>query len=86
MGVRDFTSSEIMNISLGRTKVINALDTEAYEGNFAVIHCLTNCVFAVLEEDADTPLIDTEIPGGTILYGKFTEVQLTSGAARIYGE
>lgn len=67
-------------------------DTNAETGNWRMIQCLTNTVFATLTSNFTTNGTSTAtvgsdygtVPAGTILYGKFTAVDLTSGLVILY--
>lgn len=52
----------------------------------AVIQCLTDTVFATLTNTLGSgdAITGVTLPAGTLLYGKFTAITLTSGAIAAY--
>jgi len=89
MAEPDFKKYDVkaaQNLALGQGGVITETGTTALTGHFVAIQILTDTVFATLTEtnhSGDDATTVTYV-AGSIIYGNFTAVTLTSGAVRIY--
>ncbi len=75
------------NLALGQGGTIVETGTTALTGlNVFAIQCLTDTVFATLTDAGATgdAMTGFSIIAGTIIYGEFTAITLTSGAIRAY--
>ena len=63
-------------------------DTDAHAGIFFAVHCTEATVFADLSgnmENESALISDaTSFAAGTVIYGRFTSIDLTSGAVIAY--
>ncbi len=86
MSMNDLTSGEALNVSLGKRGVNNISGTDEYRGEWDIVQVLNETVFDILtESNTDSTIEELTIPAGTVLYGCFTVIKLTSGAVRAYG-
>jgi len=80
----------ILSAQAGQSGVTNFNDTTARTGNWFAIQIIADVVFTTLtESDAEgTADMVTGITysAGTVIYGKFTAITLTSGTCRAYKE
>ena len=85
-------ASDVTLSTMGVKGAILVTDTTAITGAFRAIVMLTDVVFSnlasnITKNDATTASAAVDfgtIAQGTVLYGKFTEVTLTSGTALLY--
>lgn len=73
-------------VSLGQRGFVYVGDTAATSGNFAAIQIISDTVFASLSALNSTVggLVGETLLSGTIIYGPFTNLQLTSGKVIAY--
>jgi hypothetical protein len=89
----ELQAAELKHSALGQKGAILLTDTTAIAGNFRIIMVLADAVFNTLTSDITKNGADTlaaaadfgTVTKGTILYGKFTAVKLTSGTVLVYG-
>jgi hypothetical protein len=79
-------------VSLGQRGCVCIYEANSATGNFAAVQCLTDVVFVALDtiegsvaDSAFYPLVDNGVtfPAGTIIYGRFTFVEISAGQAVI---
>ena len=90
-----FTVSEAQNAALGQAGAKFISDDATHTGSFVAIQCLEDTVFATLTP-ADTTygygvgsyngntMASETITAGTVIYGRWTTVDLTSGLVIAY--
>ena len=85
-------AAELKKSGFGQNGAILVTDTTAITGKFRIIVVLADTVFATLTSDitkngATTASAAADfgtVTKGTVLYGKFTAVTLTSGTVLLY--
>ena len=93
--IRKYSVLEQGNLGLGQAGAKFISDTAEHTGTFVAIHCLEATVFATLTpEDALTgygvgsyngnSMASESIPAGTVIFGRWTTVDLTSGLVIAY--
>jgi hypothetical protein len=76
---------ELIDTITGKKGTINIIDTALHTGNWEAIQFIADSVIASLTESSSSGSLATKtITAGTIIYGQFTAIQLTSGIARCY--
>lgn len=69
----------------GTGGVVNTSNTTAVTGNFFAVQAVTEVVLTSLSETgAEGNLNGATLAAGTVLYGRFTGYQLSSGTLRAY--
>lgn len=79
------TEPEMQRAELGQYGFTYESGTTARTGVFFKIHCITTTTFNTLtgNHDGDT-FTGVAFPAGTIIYGRFTAITLTSGSVIAY--
>ena len=81
----NLTSQTILNVALGQLGFTVIANTVARVGHWCAIQCLTNTVLATLTGfSIDGDLTGYTLTAGTVIYGSFTAITLTSGLAIAY--
>lgn len=87
-----YGTEQMIASGIGQNGAILVTDTTAVTGNFRIIQVLENTAFTLLTSDmkkngATTAAAAADfgtVTAGTVLYGKFTAVTLTSGKVILY--
>ena len=90
-----FTVAEAQNAGMGQAGAKFISDNEEHTGSFVAIQCLEDTVFATLTPSDTTSgygvgsyngntMASETIPAGTVIYGRWTTVDLTSGLVIAY--
>jgi hypothetical protein len=88
----ELQAAELQHSGFGQKGAILLTDTTEITGNFKIIMVLADAVFNTLTSDitkngTTTAAVGSDfgtITKGTILYGRFTAVKLTSGTVIVY--
>ena len=90
-----FTVAEAQNAGMGQAGAKFISDNETHSGSFVAIQCLEDTVFAALTPSDTTygygvgsyngnTMASETITAGTVIYGRWTTVDLTSGLVIAY--
>jgi hypothetical protein len=94
-GLHKRTVQEALNASMGQAGAKFISDNEEHTGSFVAIQCIEDTVFATLTPSDTTygygvgsyngnTMASETIPAGTVIYGRWTTVDLTSGLVIAY--
>ena len=92
MSVIELQAADLQHTAMGMKGSIFLTDTTAITGDFRTIYVYADAVFSLFTSDitkngTDTAVVAADfgiVPVGTMLYGKFTAVTLTSGKVILY--
>lgn len=74
--------------AFGNPGAFNLVNTATKTGRFKTVQCLTATVIAAYTDDTELSgsgsLVGLTLDPGTVLFGDFSSIQLTSGAVRLY--
>jgi len=88
----ELQAAQLQHSGFGQNGAILLTDTTEVTGKFRIILVLADAVFATLTSDitkngTSAAAAATDfgtVSKGTVLYGKFTDVKLTSGTVLVY--
>ena len=95
-GIHKYTVQEAQNASMGQAGAEFISDDVARTGIFVAIQCLEDTIFnALIPEDTKTgygvgtygtsnTMASETIPAGATIYGRWTDIDLTSGLVVAY--